>query len=78
MVSLGVKYKKNDKNIEITVDENDIYYYINIHDSGDKIKDEIAEKIFDRYFTTKKEDRGTGLGLNFCFNSLNFLLLPIV
>ncbi|MBN1699234.1 MAG: HAMP domain-containing protein [Spirochaetales bacterium] len=38
------------------------YFRIQIKDTGDGIDDEIKEKIFDPYFTTKKD--GTGLGLS--------------
>jgi PAS domain S-box-containing protein len=37
---------------------------ITVSDTGCGISTEIAEKIFDPYFTTKSQDKGTGLGLS--------------
>ncbi|MDC7222336.1 MAG: ATP-binding protein [Spirochaetales bacterium] len=40
------------------------YGFLTIGDTGSGIKGENLEKIFDPYFTTKKEGDGTGLGLS--------------
>ena len=41
---------------------------IKIKDNGSGIKDDILEKIFEPYFTTKDESKGTGLGLHMAYN----------
>lgn len=40
--------------------------FIKIHDNGFGIPDELIEKIFNPFFTTKPTDEGTGLGLALC------------
>jgi signal transduction histidine kinase len=47
--------------ISLTCDEGDVF--ISIKDYAGGINDKIKNNIFDAYFTTKKEDKGTGLGL---------------
>jgi signal transduction histidine kinase len=50
------------KYIEIRMAHDEKFAYLEIEDNGGGIEDEIIEKIFDPYFTTKGEG-GTGLGL---------------
>ncbi len=40
------------------------YCCLSVHDTGPGIPAEIKEKVFDPYFTTKKQGKGTGLGLS--------------
>ncbi len=54
----------NQRWIEISAKKIDQIVQIKITDSGSGIAEEIKEKIFYRYFTTKKNGLGTGLGLN--------------
>lgn len=49
--------------IEITSYKENENFCIEIKDNGGGISDEIIDKIFDPYFTTKDEYNGTGLGL---------------
>ena len=49
--------------ITIDVQELDDSVYINIEDNGGGISDKILNDIFNPYFTTKHESKGTGLGL---------------
>lgn len=39
------------------------YVLLSVHDTGHGIDENIINKIFDPYFTTKKKNEGTGLGL---------------
>jgi PAS domain S-box-containing protein len=41
-----------------------VYFQLTVADTGHGISPEIMEKIFDPYFTTKKMEEGTGLGLS--------------
>lgn len=52
---LFIKTQKIDDNIRIT-----------IKDNAGGIKDEIISRIFDPYFTTKENSKGTGIGLYIC------------
>ena len=39
------------------------YYTLSIQDTGVGIEESLAEKIYEPFFTTKPEGKGTGLGL---------------
>lgn len=47
------------------------HWKITIQDSGVGIKKEHLEKIFTPFFTTKKQDQGTGLGLSMAYPIIN-------
>ena len=49
--------------IIVQTKKDDEYIYISIKDNGLGIKSEIINKIFEPYFTTKDEGKGTGIGL---------------
>lgn len=49
--------------IKIKTYEKNGYYILEIIDNGGGIPEDIIEKIFDPYFSTKKKKDGTGLGL---------------
>ncbi len=76
----------NAKDVLININENDRYILVDavienemvnikIKDSGGGIKEEIIDKIFEPYFTTKHQSQGTGLGLHityaFIVNGMN-------
>ncbi|MCD6319189.1 MAG: response regulator [Candidatus Desulfofervidaceae bacterium] len=44
------------------------FVYCQIKDDGPGIPKEIQDKIFDPFFTTKPTGKGTGLGLNICYD----------
>lgn len=52
-------------NVEIGVSKNslDRYAFMRIIDNGAGIKEEILPRIFEPYFTTKEQGKGTGVGL---------------
>ena len=57
---------KDDPRLEIAIfqKKNENKLFINIIDNGKGIEDDIKEKIFSPFFTTKPPGKGTGLGLN--------------
>ncbi len=58
--ALSVKTSRDDQNVRIR-----------IRDNGDGIPDELREKVFNPFFTTKPTDQGTGLGLAMCSDIIN-------
>ncbi|MCX6073246.1 MAG: sensor histidine kinase [Campylobacterales bacterium] len=54
--------------ITITVLETRGWVKILVEDNGGGIEESAMKKIFDIYFTTKSDDKGTGLGLYMCRN----------
>lgn len=59
-----IKEKKPDKKvILIDIYQDNKSVNISINDSAGGIKDEIKDKVFEPYFTTKHQFQGTGLGL---------------
>jgi len=59
LISNNVLHKK----IKIELKSDEKYACIKIEDNGGGVPDEIVDKIFNHYFTTKKEYHGTGIGL---------------
>lgn len=56
--------KSQQKNIEIILNETNNILEITIKDSGCGIAQELHEKVFEMFFTTKDVNKGTGIGLS--------------
>ncbi len=55
---------KEQRWIEIKVEDNDRHIIFRVTDSGPGISKEIRDKIFNAFYTTKPANKGTGLGLS--------------
>ena len=67
-VVMNIINNSKDALIERDVEDKKIIIEINsdtikLKDNGGGIDEEIIDKVFDPYFTTKKQDKGTGIGL---------------
>ncbi len=51
--------------LEVRLSEDSKWAYIRVRDHGEGIPDEIRSRIFDLYFTTKKEGSGIGLAMTY-------------
>jgi signal transduction histidine kinase len=51
--------------LEVRLTEDNRWAYIRVRDHGEGIPDEIRARIFDLYFTTKKEGSGIGLAMTY-------------
>jgi len=61
-----IQDEKNIENkiIKISVYEEDEYQIISINDNAGGVPENIINKVFDQYFSTKSKKDGTGIGLN--------------
>lgn len=59
-------YELDEKWIEINLYDDNELVQVDVIDSGHGIDNKVAEKIFERFYTTKGKKKGTGLGLNIC------------
>ncbi|UTJ07094.1 HAMP domain-containing sensor histidine kinase [Arcobacter roscoffensis] len=58
-----VENKISDGIVSITLDQDEKFGRVIIHDNAGGVPEDIIEKIFNPYFTTKEEGKGTGIGL---------------
>jgi len=65
---------KQNRYIFIDIQNQDNKIIISIKDNGGGIQDDIKEKIFEPYWTTKHQSQGTGLGLSIVYNLITNLL----
>jgi PAS domain S-box-containing protein len=58
-----LEVKRDNSFIKIDIDDTDTTLTISIEDSAGGIPEDVIDKIFNPYFTTKSADKGTGIGL---------------
>lgn len=58
-----VEQNSSDRRIDILITSDNKYTRISIQDYAGGINDSVKDKLFDPYITTKKEGKGTGIGL---------------
>ena len=63
----------NERWIKLKVDLSDNLCTISCIDSGNGIPDEVQEKIFQKFYSKKKDMKGTGMGLHICKSIANDL-----
>ncbi len=67
LVENAIKYNMAGGWVQVSLDADDKYFYINVADSGVGIPEDVQDKIFERFYRVDKarsrETGGTGLGL---------------
>lgn len=71
IIANAIEATNNKGRISVNVFNEKEEVVITIEDNGPGIPKEIQNKIFTPYFTTKKEQGGTGIGLDICKNVIN-------
>ena len=59
---------QEDKHISVTLNELDNSVLLSVSDNGKGMDEDIQEKMFEPFFTTRRGKGGTGLGLNIVYN----------
>ena len=59
--------EQDDKYIFVDIFSNDKSIFINVKDNGGGIPEDVIERIYEPYFTTKHKSQGTGIGLYMSF-----------
>jgi signal transduction histidine kinase len=58
-----LKDSDNDRHIHLEIGLENNVITIDVYDNGGGVPDDIIEKVFEPYFTTKHQSQGTGIGL---------------
>jgi signal transduction histidine kinase len=64
----------NPKIIKIESYETKENVMISVHDNGNGIPEDLREKVFEPYFTTKHQKQGVGIGLYMSYEIINFYM----
>lgn len=56
--------------IVLTMERGD-HVCLSVEDNGPGMEDNVRERVFDAFFTTKPAGKGTGLGLSLCYSIMN-------
>tara|TARA_B100000700_G_C14710895_1_gene699076 strand:- start:42 stop:800 length:759 start_codon:yes stop_codon:yes gene_type:complete len=66
LIKNGLESMKNSsfKQLSVVVESDDSDVFFSVHDAGPGVSEEIKDKLFESFFSTKTE--GTGIGLNIC------------
>lgn len=67
----ALESKSGDKIIKLSLSEDSSSYILLIENNGEIIPDEIKEKLFLPFFTTKAPGKGTGLGLSIVYGIIS-------
>jgi two-component system NtrC family sensor kinase len=67
IIKNGVEAMPHGGTLSVATKIEDNHLMIVVRDTGMGMDEEVKEKIFDAFFTTKEEVRGVGLGLSVCY-----------
>ena len=66
-IGLSEQYIEKEMKIEKAKVDRGHYLELSVQDTGSGIKNDILDKIFNPFFTTKKSNNSTGLGLSIAY-----------
>ncbi len=67
LVSNALESDERGHPVEVQVDPDDVQVVVEVQDRGTGFADVDPSRIFDPFYTTKRPDRGVGLGLSLCW-----------
>ncbi|MGB3693138.1 MAG: ATP-binding protein [Spirulinaceae cyanobacterium] len=71
LIHNAIQAMNNQGKLDIVVAQENDYLVVKITDSGSGLPEELKEKIFQPFFTTKPQGEGSGLGLDIVRNIVN-------